>query len=185
MPVHGPQSEPGLFLETTSVYDIQSIYEMDVNTEQFKELIVRLRQSINDVALAVNAKDTGYYPKTEFVCGQAYFPNPLLTARTPQAPTLRQVFRKVFTLPAPGTLPAVAGVPINFAHNIPLTDTYTFTRIYGCSSNTVAHNYIPLPFIGAAGAVELSVIGANIHVETTANFSAYNNTYIILEYIKN
>jgi hypothetical protein len=187
MPTYNPQSEPGLFLETTSIFDVQSIYQLDINSEQFKEFLVNLKQTVNNISLAMNLKDTGYYPKTEFVNGQVYFPDPNLSSTTPQTPTWRQVFRKVFTLP--GTLPNNNVVTV--AHGLTITNTFTFTRIYGCSSNTVGFTYIPLPYTSTAlgpipnGIVEVWVDVNNINVRTNADFRAYNLTYLIIEYLKN
>jgi len=44
MATYGQHNEPGLFLETTSVFDIQTIYQMDINSQQFKEFLVDLRK---------------------------------------------------------------------------------------------------------------------------------------------
>lgn len=182
MPTYNPQSEPGLFLETTSIFDVQSIYQLDINSEQFKEFLVNLKQTVNNISLAMNLKDTGYYPKTEFVNGQVYFPDPNLSSTTPQTPTWRQVFRKVFTLP--GTLPNTATVTI--PHGLTITNTFTFTRMYGCSTNTVLHTWIELPYVATTGQiVELWGDNVNITVRTNFNATAYNVTYIVIEYLKN
>src|SRR5678815_1473821 len=118
---------PGAFLPTTDVYDTQAIYELDIKSEDFKEFLVRLRQSTNNIALVVNIKDSGYYVLTEFVNGQAFFPNPLLSSTTQQAPVFRQVFRKVINF---GALPNAGTKSV--AHGIDINSTFTFTRIYAC-----------------------------------------------------
>lgn len=175
-----PQSDYGLYIENTNVYDIQSIYSMDINSTQFKEFLVLLTQSINKHALAINNKDTGFYPLTEFVCGQLYFPDPTLKATSPQTPTQRNVFRKVFNC---GALLNNANLPI--PHNIDLTSTFKFTRIYGVASDPVALSYIPLPYAGPTpGYIGLSVDNLNINIRTTDNKTAYTNTFVVLEYIK-
>jgi hypothetical protein len=182
MPTYNPQSEPGLFLETTSIFDVQSIYELDINSEQFKEFLADLKETVNKIALAVNLKDTGYYDQREFVCGQVYFPNPALNSATPQKPTWRQVFRRTYLLN--GTLPNNNFVTI--AHGLNITNTYTFTRMYGASTDTVLHNWIELPYVSTTGHI-VEVFGDNINITIRTNYDAraYNVTYIVVEYIKN
>lgn len=182
MPTYNRQSEPGLFLETTSVLDVQSIYELDIKSDQFKEFLVNLRDVINNIALALNLKDTGYYDQREFVNGQVYFPNPNLSSLTPQNPTWRQVFRRVYLWPNALPNTNIDSQP----HGLTITNGFTFTRIYGCASDTVAPSYIPIPYTGSTGnVVELWVDNVNINIRTNADFSAYTTSYVILEYIKN
>lgn len=177
-----PFDDIGLFLPTTDVFDTQLIYELDINSSEFKEFLVRLRQSINDLALAVNLKDSALYYDQEFVNGQTYFPNPALDSTTSLAPTPRQVMRYVVNF---GTLPNTATKSV--AHNLSPTSTWTFTRIYGAASDTTAMTYIPLPYSSSvlANNIELNVDATHVNVTTGANYSSYNVTYIILEYIKN
>ena len=107
------QLGPGAFVPLTDIFDSQHIYELEVGSPEFKEFLVRLRQSMNDIAMVLNIKDTGYYVDQEFVNGQAFFPNPALTSTTSQTPVLRQVFRKVInfgTLPNTGTTTVAHGI---------------------------------------------------------------------------
>ena len=181
MPPHNPQAEPGLFIETTSIFDVQSIYNIDINSEQFKEFLVNLKQTVNNIALALNLKDSGLYPQQEFVCGQIYFPNPNLSSTTPQKPTWRQVFRKIFLWPRNLPNTAIDTIP----HGITLTPDITFTRIYGCASSPAFNSYIPLPFVSSGGNIaELVAHNNDIVISTNANFNAYNITYVILEFLK-
>jgi len=90
-----PQLGPGLFVPTTNVWDVSEIYSLEGIKPEFKELLVRLYQNINNLSLALNLKDTGYYTEEEFVTGQVFFPNPSLSSTTQQTPTFRQTFRKV------------------------------------------------------------------------------------------
>ena len=170
----------GAFVPTTNVWDVTQLYQVDVKSPEFKELLVRLYQNINNLALVLNLKDTGYYPTQEFVNGQQFFPNPALNSSTPTSATYRQVFRTTVNF---GALPnnTAASVP----HNIAITDAFTFTRIYGCSSDVSGNTYIPLPYVDAGGDnIELYVDATNVNIVTTSDRTNYTVTYVVVEYLK-
>lgn len=175
------QLNPGMFVPTTNIWDVSRLYEVEVGSQEFKELLVRLYQNVNNIALALNLKDTGYYTLEEFLNSQAFFPNPLLNSTTSQQPTYRQVFRKTINF---GSLPntGVKSLP----HGINVTTGYSFTRIYGCSSNTARTSFIPLPFASPIDTEEIKLEATNtdVIVTTGSNRSDYITTYIILEYLK-
>lgn len=177
-----PNPSIGSFLPTTDVYDVASIYNIDVNSDEFKLFLVRLRQSINNVSLVVNACDTGYYPLIEILNAQLFFPDPALSSKTAQLPTYRQVFRIVVNF---GELPDTATKSV--AHGIGPTSTYSFTRIYATASDTTAPlNYIPIPYASntAGASIELNVDATNVNITTGSNRTNFNICYVILEYIK-
>lgn len=175
---------PGLYVPTTNVWDSVQIITTDINDPMFKDLIVRLYQNINQIALALNVKDTGYYDTLELINGQAFFPNPAYSSNTQVAPIYRSVFRKVINF---GALPNAATKSV--AHGIEpvgLNNGFTFTRIYGTASNTAAQTYIPLPYSSSTlnENIKLNVDGTNVNVTTAIDYSAYTVTYIILEYLR-
>jgi hypothetical protein len=171
----------GSFVPTSYVWDVARLYEVDINSDEFKELLVRLYQNLNIIALSLNTRDAGYYNTSEFVNGQVFFPNPLLNSSTPETPEFRQVFRKVINF---GALPntTTKSVP----HGITITPTTTFTRIYGAASNPTSNVYLPLPFASPtlADNIELYVDLTNVVVITANNESLFTTTYIILEYLQ-
>lgn len=170
----------GAFVPTTEVWDISEIYNTDINSEAFKELIVRLYQNINNIALSVNIRDAGYYVDEEFVNGQLFFSDPTLSSSTAQKPTLRQVFRKVINF---GSLPNTATK--SAAHSITLDSNSTFTRIYGCASDTTGNTYIPLPYASTTGnPIELFVDSTNINIVTSSDRTNFDTCYVIIEYLK-
>lgn len=171
----------GAFIETTSVYDITQLASTDVNTPEFKQFIIKLTRNLNKVATLLNIKDTGYYPRTEFVNGQLFFPDPNLNSLDPQPPTYRQVYRLLINF---GALPNTATK--NIAHNLTITSNWTFTRIYGAASDTTGNNYLPLPYASTvlANNISIDVDGTNVIITTGANRSNFNASYVILEYIK-
>lgn len=182
MPSWPDKLNPGSFVPTTDVYDIQSIYSLDVNSKEFKEFLVRLRQSINTIAIALNTKDTGYYSLTEFINSQIFFPDPTLNSTGRQNPTWRQVYRKVINF---GALPNAGTKPI--PHGVVFDDKTSFTRLYGAATNPIAHTYIPLPHSSPTlnENIKLNADGNNVYVTTTIDYRPYTITYIIMEYLKN
>lgn len=167
------QINTGSYIPTTSVFDVSAIYETDITSPEFKELLVRLYQNVNNIAVALNTKDSAYYIQEEFVNGQLFFnpasSNPL---------DLRGDFRKLINIGALG-----AGVT-NTNHNLAITSTWKFTRIYGTASNTGTLNYYPLPFAGAAGNnIELRVNGTQVVINNNSG-ATFTDCYVILEYVK-
>ncbi len=177
MPGSFPDSvNPGLFLSTTPMFDVG-----DLNQDNLKQLVIKLTQFTNDIAIILNQKDSALYTLQQFVNGQTFFPNPALSSNTPQTPTPRQVFRQVFL-----TGPLLNTGTLLIPHNIAPTDLFTFTRIYGTASDTMGLNYIPIPqaFIGG-NIIDLSVDAVNIIIRTNFDATQYNIVYVVLEWLKN
>lgn len=172
---------PGAFVPTTNIWDVYQIYSIEITSPEFKELLVRLYQNINNISLALNLKDTGYYTLQEFLNSQAFFPNPSLTTTTDSQPVYRQVFRTVVNF---GTLPNAGTTTV--AHNINVTSGYSFTRIYGAATNTARTSFIPLPFASPTlnENIKLEVTNTDVSITTGIDRTAYTVTYVILEYIK-
>lgn len=175
----------GQFVPTTNIWDVQDIYSTDVNSDAFKELLVRLYQNINYIAIAVNAKDTGLYNTVNpFVNGQVFFSNPTLTSLTSTTPSFRQVLRLVINF---GALPGsgIVGGTKSVNHGLTPNSSYTFTRIYACASDTSGKNYIPIPYASPtiANNIELSVNSTQVTITTGSNRSNFNVCYVILEYL--
>lgn len=171
----------GLFIPTSNVWDTAQIYSVDVNSPEFKELLVRLYQNINNIAISVNLRDAGYYNTQEFVNGQIFFPNPALSSASSTTPVFRQVYRKVINF---GALPNTGTTSI--AHGITVTPTTTFTRFYGASSDTAGNNYIPIPYASPvlANNIELNADATNVNITTGSNRTAFTVTYIVVEYLQ-
>ena len=173
----------GVFVNPTQVWDVAQLKDLDVKSPEFKELLVRMYQNINNIAMATNLKDTGTYYTQETVNGQTFFPNPANSSATAQTAAPRQVIRKVINFQA---LPN-AGLK-SVAHGITCNTGVTFTRIYGTSTKpTAAFSYIPIPYATgvAANIIELYVDATNVNIVTAANYSAWTVTYVVLEYLIN
>lgn len=171
----------GSFVPTTNIWDTSEIYQIDINSIQFRELLVRLYQNVNNIAIVLNSKDTAIYDNTQAIInGQIWFPDPTLSSLTTTSPAQRQVFRTVINF---GALPnaAIKSVP----HNIICNSSTTFTRIYATASDTTGLAYIPIPFVAISGNnIEINVDATNVNIDTGAtNYSNYNICYVILEYL--
>lgn len=171
----------GLFVPTTDNYDLTSLDGKDLGSPEFKQFIIKLMQRTNQIALALNLKDSALYYTQEFLNGQTFFPDPA----NPQTSAPRQVFRKIIDF---GSLPNAGTKTV--AHGINVTSLFSFTRIYGCASDTTGLDYIPLPYVDVTGTIlagntELTADQTNVYVTTTGNGAFFDTTYIILEYLKN
>ena len=168
------QSNTGQFVPTTNVWEVSQIGSMDVNSEEFKLLLVRLYQNVNNISIALNAKDAGYYVEQEFNTGQQFF-NPTSNNQL----DLRGAFRKTVNTGA-----LAAGVN-TVAHGLTIGSTWSFTKILGAASNTTAGNYYPLPFASAGGAANIEVRLDNTNIIITNNSGVtFTTSVIILEYLK-
>jgi|GEM_PF-1192462 len=174
-------SQYGAFVQTTNIWgDMQRVESADVNSPEFKELIVRLYQNVNLIANVLNIKDTGQYPLMEVVCNQLYFPNPANSSSTPAYPAERQVLRKTFNV-AGGAPVGVTTIP----HSITVTAATTFTRIYGVANDTVGNNYYPIPASSVLGGntIEMELDATNIYITNTTVIN-FNIVYVVVEYMQ-
>ncbi|MFI5332572.1 MAG: hypothetical protein ACHQVS_00555 [Candidatus Babeliales bacterium] len=159
---------------------MSELMEVDVNSPQFKELLIRLYQNINNMALVLNVKDTGIYNNSQFINGQTFFPNPTLTSASTTFPAMRQAYRLAVIF---GALPNTGAKSV--AHGITITSSTTFTRIYGEASDTTGNNYIPLPYASPTlvNNIQLDVSATNVTVTTGSNRTNFNECKIILEWL--
>jgi hypothetical protein len=173
---------PNSFLETTDVYDVDTIRGLDVDSEEFKEFLVRLRQNVNNIAISVNNRDGGFYPLGEFNTGRQLFP--ILDPVTNELLEYRSILRDTIDF---GALPN-AGVKLVNHHINPPTGTtirYVFTHIYGAATNPTLLTALPIPYSDPAGnIISLNVTQTQVGVQTNFNASLYTGI-IVLEYIIN
>ena len=172
---------PGQFVGTTQVYDLG---RSSVNAEDFT---VHLRNNFNNIVLALNIKDSGYYSQEEFVNGQIFYPDYSRSdSATSTPPQFRQVYRKVIDC---GALPN-AGAK-NIAHGITFlptagNTTFVATRIYGAATDQAARILLPLPYSSPTLNlnISVSVTATNVVITTGVNRSAYTLSHCVVEYIK-
>lgn len=171
----------GSFVPTTFIWEVQQIQSSNID-QDVKELLVRIYQNINQMAIVLNTKDSALYVQEEFVNGQVFFPDPALSSKTAQSPTQRQVFRKVINF---GALPNATSKSV--AHGITVDSNVTATRIYGAATNPGV-SLIPIPYVSTtavANGIEINMDATNINITTGIDLTAYTVCYVIIEYLKN
>lgn len=169
------QINTGLYVPTTNIWDVTEILALK-ESDELKELLVRLYQNLNVISLALNLKDSGFYLQEEFVTGQAWF-----NAASSNPLDLRGIFRKVIDF---GSLPNTATKSV--AHGITITNTFRFTHIYAIASDPVNLLYIPIPYAHPTDAnnIALDVDATNVNITTGSDRTAFTTTYVVLEYSK-
>jgi hypothetical protein len=173
------QLQQGSLIQTTFVWNAQEVQSLEINND-LKRLLVQLYTNLNNVVLAINAKDTGLYVTEEFLTGQQFFSNPSLNSTTTQNPEPRQTFRKVINF---GNLPNAGSKSV--PHNINIITGYSFTRIYGCATLPTS-SFIPLPYASTVlnENISLSLDATNVTITTGIDRTLYTTCYVVVEFIK-
>lgn len=166
----------GLYVPTTNIWDVQEIQKVDVNSEEFKELLVRLYQNINVISLALNLKESAYYVEQEFLTSQLFPP-----ASTSLDSEYRPSYRKYINF---GALPNTATKSV--AHGLTFDTATTATRIYGAATDPAGVTLIPLPYASPVlnNNIELWIDGTNVNVKTGTNRTNFTRSGIIIEVLK-
>lgn len=167
------QINTGSYVPTTNIWDVGRLYQVDVNSDEFKELLVRLYQNVNNIALALNTKSTGYYINEEFVSGKLFF-NP--ASNDPLQ--LRPGF--ISTIDTGALDAGITAVN----HNIDVTDTFMWMFIYGAATDTVSIVGYPLPYSDVAGNnISVSVTTTQVIINNNSGVT-FTNSQVTLEYCK-
>ena len=174
-------SEFGLYVPSTYIWDVAQLQTIDINSPEFRELLIRLYQNINSITVALNLKDSGYYDTQEFVTGSQLFPNPSLISSSSTTPSFRNIYRTIVNF---GALPNAGSKSV--AHGIAITSGFSFVKIYGAASDQTALNFIPLPYASPTliNNIQIDVDATNVTITTGSNRTNFTISYIILEYIK-
>lgn len=144
-------SNTGSFVSPIENYDIGSLYNIDLNSEQFRELLIRLFNSVNLISQVLNTKETGYYLLQEMVNSSLYFKSVTSNSQN----DLRPEYIKVVVI---ANLGAAATVP----HGLDGGPTYTFTEIRTTASRDTVNNRsydIPSTYIDGANVVVTNTTG--------------------------
>lgn len=167
------QINTGSYIANTALFDLGLLQTVDVTSPEFKELLVRLYQQVNNISLALNTKTSGYYIQEEFVTGNLYYN---LTSTDPLK--LRPEFRKVVDTGA-----LAAGMNTT-AHGLTIESTWTFNYIIGAATDFGTNNYYPLPFSSAAGNnIELRLDATNVVIDNNSGVT-FASSRVIISYLK-
>lgn len=164
--------DAGSFVPTTNIWDVTELQEIDVNSDRFKELLVRLYQYINLIAVVLNAKESAYYIGQEFNTSELY-ENPT----SANIEDLRQGYRQFNIIG-----PIGAGLTA-FNHLLPVDAQWTWVYIGGAATNSAGLTGYPIPYANAAGDISVHVTGTQIIIDNQSGV-IFTQTYIILKYLK-
>lgn len=147
--------------------------QLDISIE-LPEDPKEMRDMLNDVyqsiASTVNSKEGALFVPIEKITSGQYF-----TPANPQQN--KAVYRMVVDF---GALPNTATK--NVAHNIVgWNSEFRLTRAYGAATDPIGLSAIPIPNDN----IFLEINATNAIVTTTANYSAYTASTIVIEFTKN
>ena len=151
------------------------------NEEEFK---IKLYQYLNEIALAINSKDSGLYVSEETITGRQFIP----TTTTSESTNFnyRDVFRVTINT---GILPNSGTSAV--AHGITTDQNFSIVSLYGAATRpggSTLMTAIPLPYVNTTtpgDSVDLSMDATNINITTTtANWIVYIRSFVVIEYIK-
>lgn len=169
------QINTGSYVASTNVWDIGQLYQVEVGSPEFKELLVRLYQNVNNIALVLNTKTSGYNITQEFVSSKLFY-NPVADPNDPLL--LRPGFIKSINTGALG-----AGITaVN--HDITVTGTFQWMFISGAATDTGTLVGYPLPFSGATGNnIEVTVTATQVIINNNSGVT-FTHSQVTLEYCK-
>ena len=131
----------------------------------------QVQDTFNDNVDAINARELAYYLEKEVQTGQHGFPTASSTA------LYRYGFRFVYHWDA--ALPNTTSTSL--AHGIPNASQITwFTHLYGVGVDNAGPTWISLPNAECT----ITADATNVTLTTTADLSAYDGAYIVMEYLK-
>lgn len=175
----------GNFIPTTQSWDVTELYQADINSPKFKELLVRMYQNLNLMAESVNNKTSGLYNTNEAASGDTFYSSPGASSISDTRASPRPVFRRVLNMLPSGTLPNAGTLTV--PHGITFNSSTTLVRFYGAANNSTGTSLIPIPYSSPvlADNIELKADGTNVYIITGSNRTAYTKCNVVIEYLKN
>lgn len=180
---YSDETEPGMFARESGIFDKQQISELQVGSDQFKRFLVDLQDRLDEITPILNKKESGIYAQTPDVNGNLYYPSPAALAVAVPV-TSELAYRQASHVEIDcGALLDTAKKTI--AHGISgIANGYTFTRIYGATTNPTTNVSYPLPHVSATAAIEVSVDATKIYITTTSNLTAWTTSRVYLEWLQ-
>jgi len=169
----------GIFLPITQIFEIENLDQnIKINSPEYKDFLVRLRQILNLMTITLNKKETGLYEEFEILTGQLYFRD--LSVSDSEKRTVSRTVVNFGALPNTGTKTVAHGI------TFPTPNTYSSVNIYGSATDPTGVNFISLPYASPilANNIELSVDNTNISITTGSDRTAFTKCYVVFEFIK-
>ncbi len=168
-----PQIDASPLVDITPLFDVLEAIDISTNSDEFKQLVIRLAQQVNNQAIRLNEKDHGILSLESYGCCKQIFPEIV-------GGNLRGIARTMIDF---GALPNAATKVV--AHNITTNADTRWTYIYAVATNSLNQDGVPIPFAdagGVTGNIQLRVTNTFVEIQTTTNWTAYDKTYVYLEY---
>ena len=148
--------------------------------EEWEESRTFLVEQLREMTEGINAREVAIYIDTEQLTGGQFIKG---TANPPQ---FRNIFRKVIDFGAlPNTTAKTVAHGITTTANTRIISRNAWANDPGASDLTAA---IPIPYVNVTtptDGVQLDVDNTNVTITTTtANYTNYTSTFVILEYIQ-
>lgn len=168
-------------LPTTLSIDVQRLYSVDVNSQDFKNLLVSIALDINKIMVAVNSKATINYSTNEVATGCTFYPDPALDSTTNRSPSQRQILSKTINF---GTLPN--NTTKSVAHGIDWTSNFLLIGVRGAATNASKTKGISLGYSSPVAVENISLWAddTNVNVKTGMDRTEFTDTNIFIEFIK-
>ncbi len=152
----------------------------DVVPEKWEDARPFLVETLKKMSNPINIREIGYFIDDEILTGQSFIPS--MKTITGSSQQFRSVLRMVINfsaLPAAGTK--------SMAHNIFVDENFSLVNMYlAATKQTVPYKAFSLQYwsISTPGDIILYMDAMNVYVTVTTDYSAYNQAYIVIEYIQ-
>lgn len=176
-------NDKGTFVPTTQSFDRSLIAQLSIDPT-LKDFLIRLSDTTNNIASALNTKITSINIEDEILTGAQWYKDPSLSSLTSQDPQYRGEYSKIILF---GALPdGTASTTKSVAHGITFDATTTFVEIKGTATKTSsAYAAIPVPYSSPtlANNIQVDVDATNITVtvDATIDWSPYDTCIFVLK----
>lgn len=143
---------------------------------------LQLRKYLNDIAVALNVKENGFYVEDEIPTAGLFIPT--FSTTTSANTKFRPMFRTVVDF---GALPnnGTKTVP----HGITTTQDYSIIKLQGGATEpgvSTINSALAIPMDGIPNneRVSLEIDATDVIIKTSMDRSNYTRTFIVIEYIK-
>ena len=123
-------------------------------------------------ATGINVREIGWMLNQQTITGKNFIPG----VNAPTLQSYRTVFRKVIDF---GTLPN--NTTKSVAHGITFDSNFTLVDMWASATDPTGFTAITFSFGGTV--VYLNMDATNVNIITTANYSNYTRSFVVIEYL--